>query len=400
MNVLPNRIQLLALASLLLLLTVAHSPLGFAEQSRSSELPYPAWELLEVTGIPSGGHGQSVAAVSDGFFILRQYSTSREPSILHLHVDDDATLWLTPIDFDDQTSESVLARLETGTATAWDGERFVYVLAGSAYARDRYDVLRFDTLTGSWEDFAPTSVTLDDGVTIAGAQGAGAAIAYAELDEGPYLYAVLGRARVQVSPRARWQPTVMIRYQLEGITNSWEIVSVFNEPMWPTDSMGRFCTDDGASLVVVGDHLYLLSGSNCDDLPTSTFARFELPLGPWEPLEPMLASVGANDGASLAWDGAGYIYAIAGGHCEFGPGKGATGVEFARFDLDTWRWSSLNPLPVPVGDHPGNRLVVHGEHLYLWQGTNRSCNGTPVDGGGNALYRILLSEIAELLSRP
>jgi hypothetical protein len=123
-------------------------------------------------------------------------------------------------------------------------------------------------------------------------------------------------------------------------------------------------------LTLAGEHLYFLHGCDCNDNPVTTFWRFSICTQEWEePLAAIPASVGANDGASLAWDGSRYLYATVGGANESKQGRRARGDEFFRFDLVTETWEELSPVPGLLGDAPGNRLAITDGYLYLWVGS-------------------------------
>jgi N-acetylneuraminic acid mutarotase len=131
------------------------------------------------------------------------------------------------------------------------------------------------------------------------------------------------------------------------------------------------CTDDGAALAWDGGRsLYALQGSDCQDQATHNFARFDLQDWRWEELPSIPEPV--NDGGSLVWDGARYLYAIV------GEGRGAY-----RFDTQKSSWEELADLPCPVGYYTGNRLAVIEGKVYAWQGSPSTW-----ECGGSALMRL------------
>ncbi len=346
---------LLAL-SLLLSAWAAGAPGGCPGSSFGGE-----WVWVGETTF-TGGNGQAVVATGTGFYVFRQYREGTRLDSARFEPGPNGSLQqgLHP------TIPSPPADLKTGTAAAWDGVRYVYFLAGGSYSDVRNYVLRFDTGDHTWSQMPSTPV----------AQGAGDALSYVEVQGRPFLYAVVGVARSQArGDRAAQRATrsVLLRYPLEaGLSGSWSILYDF----------GTTCVDDGSSLVWVGDYLYFLQGCNCDDEPVKFFSRWWLrdSTKSWTWLNSIPAQKGANDGASLAWDGERYVYATVGGANE--PAKGASGKEFFRYDLVCGTWETLPPLPVAIGNYPGNRLAVIGSDLFLWQGSE----------GGSAIYRLQLSD--------
>ena len=126
-----------------------------------------------------------------------------------------------------------------------------------------------------------------------------------------------------------------------------------------------------------------MHGCDCNDNPVTSFWRFSICAQEWEAsLEPIRAVIGANDGASLAWDGGRFLYATVGGANESKRGIEANGDEFFRFDLESMDWETLSPLPGLVGDTPGNRLAIVNGHLFLWVGSV----------SGNGVFRMKLAD--------
>jgi hypothetical protein len=355
-------VPLSALLALALLLSTwaAGSPGGCPGSSFEGE-----WVLVGATTF-TGGNGQVVVATGTGFYVFRQYTEGDRLDWARFEVSPDGTLL--------ESSHPVIPRppvdLKTGTAAAWDGTRYIYFLAGGDYKDDvRRYVLRYDTLGNSWSQMPETPV----------AQGAGDALAYVEVQGKPFLYAVVGVAADEVQSQSgerhkqRATQSVLIRYPLaEGLSGRWTILYNF----------GSTCVDDGSSLVWVGEYLYFLQGCNWRDQPVKYFNRWWLrdTTESWTWLNSVPAEKGANDGASLVWDGWRYIYATVGGCCEKSPP--ATGKEFFRYDLVCGTWERLPPLPVAIGDYPGNRLAIIGSYLFLWHGSE----------GGREIYMLRLEE--------
>jgi hypothetical protein len=146
------------------------------------------------------------------------------------------------------------------------------------------------------------------------------------------------------------------------------------------------CTDDGASLAWAGgQYLYALNGEWEETVPHNDFARFDLVAQAWEDLAqiPETAatggSAGVGDGASLLWIGAwndaevGVLYALGGGGVREEPG-----YSFYRYDTSGNSWEALAHLPCPVGEWVGNRLGYADGAIYCWQGYKSSpaCGGS------------------------
>jgi hypothetical protein len=129
-------------------------------------------------------------------------------------------------------------------------------------------------------------------------------------------------------------------------------------------------TDDGASLAWTGgDYLYALRGEWQEGNPNQDFARFHIPTKTWEDLSPIPENEGVGDGASLLWIGNwlsdynDYIFALGGGSCLEDPG-----YNFYCYRISSNRWEQLVPIPCPIGWYVGNRLGFANGHIYYWQG--------------------------------
>jgi len=256
--------------------------------------------------------------------------------------------------------------LETGAAAAWDGDRYLYFLFGAKYEEGRYDCMRFDLSLAAWDPVALPDTPY--------AQGAGDSLAYVQEEHRSYLYAVIGLASSQAEDRGvEERVSAFVRLQVEPtVKSSWEVLEEF-----------AFCVDDGSSLSVTDEYIYFLHGCDCGDQPVKTFWRYSIQAQQRETdLQPIPARTGANDGASLAWDGVRFIYATVGGAGE--SAKGALGDEFFRFDTEAEspdsQWQVLESQPCRLGDAPGNRLAVLYGYLFLWQGSST----------GSTIYRMQL----------
>lgn len=315
------------------------------------------WMKVGSTGF-SGGYGQVLVAIDGGFLIFRQYQAKAKLELERYTVREDGGISMTmrkawP------SARPVPPDFKPGTAAAWDGASRIYFLLGAHEEKDpRSFFYVYDISTDSWARLADTLEL----------QGAGNALVHVRIGDNEFLYAFVGQ---------RKQRTAFLRYHVAE--DRWEELTV---------PEGWVYTDDGASLVWPHDgYVYALQGSGFGDMPTPSFARFRLPVGPWENLAPVPDPAGVNDGGSLAWDGGRYIYAISGGHGEDKAWKKeASGRGFYLYDLVEHRWRTISPsLPCPIGKYTGNRLAVIGRFLFLWQGTPETW-----ERGGNGIWRMPL----------
>lgn len=326
--------------------------LGTAQAQQAPETTAFPWVQVGNTGF-TGGYGQVVVSIDEGFLILRQYQANQKLDLERYVVQEDGTVSLErrktlpkgraePPDF------------ETGTAAAWDGDKLIYFLLGGYEEEQRKWFYTYNLQTDSWARLEDTPAW----------QGAGDALVYVNGDTADFLYAFVG----QSARRAAF-----LRYSI--VEERWEELGM---------PEGWVYTDDGASLVWPHDgYLYALQGSGYEDMPTPSFARFRLPDGPWESRQSIPDPAGVNDGGSLVWDGGHYIYAITGGYGEDRKWKKeASGEGFYRYDLERegQEWEGLSPLPCPIGNYTGNRLAVVDNFLFLWLGTPGSweCGGKDI----------------------
>ena len=173
--------------------------------------------------------------------------------------------------------------------------------------------------------------------------------------------------------------STLARYVLK--TGMWEPLSL--NPRWK-------CTDDGASLAWTGgQYLYALNGEWEDTrAPHNDFACYDTQTGVWQDLAPIPemdstgGSAGVGDGASLlwigGWDDTKADYIYALGGGGYGE---VPGHSFYRYQISTGGWETL-PILCSVGEWTGNRLGYAGGHIYCWQGNKSSS-----ECGGSALLR-------------
>jgi hypothetical protein len=140
-------------------------------------------------------------------------------------------------------------------------------------------------------------------------------------------------------------------------------------------------TDDGASLAWTGgEYIYALQGEWEEKNPNQNFTRYYIPTKTWGDLSPIPEneSEGVGDGASLLWvrEYPAYIFALGGGSC-----LEESGYNFYQYNISSNDWEQRESLPCPVGNYVGNRLGFANGHIYYWQGTPGTW-----DCNGNAFY--------------
>ncbi len=201
-------------------------------------------------------------------------------------------------------------------------------------------------------------------------QGAGDAIVYSGYDG--MLYAFLGRAHYtgDYSPP---DSTYSIFARYDPNTDTWENLSF---PSWPG-------TDDGASLAWTGGrYIYALEGEFDENAPITSFARYDIETDTWENMSDIPAPDGVGDGGSLLWIGAydssysNIIYALDGNGCNETPG-----YNFTAYYINNDTWVHLEQLPYPIGYYVGNRLAYAQGKIFYWQGAPSSW-----DGDGTKVY--------------
>jgi len=296
------------------------------------------WLRVGQTDFP-GGLGQ--AFVSDGtdLYVLRQFLENNPISFQRLTVKEGLvvqTTNLTPPLFD----------LKDGTAMAFDPDGNLYVMFGGTYSDRRQYVARFTA--AQWTPLAPTPFE----------QGPGDALTFVSHRGQRYLYALIGAARSRRADAV----TAFIRYSFSD--RKWETLPV---PPWD-------CNDGGAALAWDGgEFVYALQGTDCNQKPTDTFARFYLTLGLWDRLSGVPKAV--SRGGSLVRSGSRYLFAATGSDTEF-QGRG-----FFAYDLTRQAWEETPPLNCSIGDYNGNRLAVIDGRTFYWQGApptwtdSAECNG-------------------------
>ena len=322
-------LHLLMLTALFLSLSCAVVQAGWVEMSNAPR---------------TGGYGEAVVGTGDNIYVARCMYATSTPSFSRYDPDTDS--W---------TSMSIAGLpsglFRSGTSLAWDHDNHIFVLCGGRYKdTNRRLFYRYDISANTWEHLADTPHP----------QGAGDAITWSDQDDR--VYAILG---------SNERGTAFARYNQD----SWETLT-FN-PTWTF-------TDDGASLVSVGEYLYVLRGEYSEHIPNGDFARYHIPTATWEGMNDIPESEGIGDGGSLLYIGdqmsghSDFIFALGGGWVYEEPG-----YNFYRYSISGNDWEQLESIPCPIGYYVGNRLGYANNSVYYWQGSPTSdlwvC-------GGDAFY--------------
>ena len=292
----------------------------------------------------AGGYGEAVVGTGDNIYVARCLYATRTPSFSRYDPDTDSWASMSTVGLP-------AGAFRSGTALVWDHGDHIYALCGGRYSdTNRMMFYRYNISANTWERLADTPHP----------QGAGDAIAWSEHDD--QVYAILGSDQ---------RGTVLARYNQD----SWETLT-FN-PTWTF-------TEDGASLVSVGEYLYVLRGEYSEHIPNGDFARYHIPTAAWTDMSDIPESEGVGDGGSLLYIGDwmsehdDHIFALGGGGVYEEPG-----YNFYRYSISGNDWEQLEQIPCPIGFYVGNRLGYANNSIYYWQGSPTSdlwvC-------GGDAFY--------------
>ncbi|HPT66181.1 MAG TPA: fibronectin type III domain-containing protein [Candidatus Woesebacteria bacterium] len=127
---------------------------------------------------------------------------------------------------------------------------------------------------------------------------------------------------------------------------------ISSEDRWVTLENAPHLAYNGADLVVLGDYVYAIYGSN-----TKNFSRYSIMTNTWEEREDMPDLV-AN-GSTIETDGT-YIYAL----------RGNSTSDFWKYNPTTDKWSDLNTPPAAIGS--GASLVYKDGYLYTPRGASNT----------------------------
>jgi hypothetical protein len=178
------------------------------------------------------------------------------------------------------------------------------------------------------------------------------------------------------------RPTYFMRY--DPSTDSWSDA--------PSDSPAGM--GDGASLAWTGgNYLYALRGEFFEDSALYDFWRYSISENIWTGMNSIPAdphsggSGGVGDGGSLLYVGywlptqADYIYALSGNQA-FPESPAIPDNRTYRYTISNGTWERLADLPFGVGYYVGCRLGYADNHIYAWQGAPSTWVG-----GGDDLVR-------------
>lgn len=303
----------------------------------------------------SGGYGEAVVGTGDSIYVVKCLYASSEP--IFYRYDTDLRTWNS-----EPTDGLPIGAFRTGTALAWDGERYIYALGGARYDDDpnRREFYRYDVILRLWTSLSESPH----------AQGAGDALTWSGYDSK--LYAFLGSAKHSggTAEFAVYDPSV----------GEWDIL----EMPWSN-------TDDGASLAWAGDgSIYALRGEYDETTPTGDFACYDIASGDWDQLAMLPGGGGIGDGGSLVWvedrqDGlSDVIFALSGGAATEEPG-----YEVYSYSIASATWTQEADLPCPIGYYVGSRFAFADGSLYYWQGSPTSAKWLC---GGDAFFAASLVE--------
>lgn len=296
----------------------------------------------------SGGFGEAVVGTGDYIYAARCMDVSYAPSF-----------WRYSPSTDSWTSMNISGlpprgAFRNGMSMAWDRDDHIYALFGGRYEDvNRTLFYRYSITNDVWEQLTNTTH----------AQGAGDAITWSEHDDR--IYALIGSNK---------RETMFAWYSYD----SWESLN-FSDSNWTF-------TDDGASLVSVGEYLYALRGEYDEYVPNRDFARYHIPTATWDDMSPIPERYGVGDGGSLLYIGdwmsehEDRIFALGGG----GAKNESPGYNFYRYSISCDGWEQLENITCPVGYYVGNRLGYANSTIYCWQGAPQ--NITKWICGGDAFY--------------
>jgi hypothetical protein len=303
----------------------------------------------QMTDAPvTGGYGQGLVTTGDSIYLIKCLYASSVPKFYRYDPRDDT--WHT---------EPVVGlpqgAFRNGTALAWDGSRYIYVLGGARYSdHNRCSFFCYDTLENSWCPLPDTQY----------AQGAGNALTWCGYDQ--MLYAFVG------SNSHNQGESYFLRYNPD-------------DSSWLSLPKAWQYTEDGASLAWTGEqYIYALRGKVDETSSTGHFSRFDISSETWETLEPIPATGGVGDGGSLLYIDSNHhqqqymLYAFPGGSALEEPG-----YEFYSYCINTATWTRESDIPCPVGYYVGNRLAYSEGSIYYWQGSPTTKKW---ECGGNAFF--------------
>ena len=166
----------------------------------------------------------------------------------------------------------------------------------------------------------------------------------------------------------------------DPVASSWETL----EPAWKN-------TDDGASLAWTGgEYIYALRGEYIETTPSYDFSRYDIHAERWDPMTAFPGKGGIGDGGSLLWIGqsmpeyADVLYVLSGGAVDEAPG-----FDLYTYSLASGAWSEAGLIPCPVGYYVGNRLGIASGSIYYWQGSPGSARWLC---GGDAFFAASLDQ--------
>ena len=297
----------------------------------------------------SGAFGEAVVGTGDKIYLAR---TSKATSSPEFFIYTAATRRWRELG----TGGLPAGAFRSGTALAWDDADTIYALVGGRQKNDtnRKDFFAYSISQNRWESLQDTPDP----------QGAGDALGWDSDDR--VLYALIGSSS-RGSGFAKYNPS----------SDTWDTLPL--NPSWD-------CTDDGASMAVVGRKIFAIKGECSETQPNGDFAVFLIDAQQWQDLADVPDPEGIGDGGSLVWPRGlsssfdpDFLYALGGNTVLEKPEN-----LFMRYDIALDQWERLPDSPCPVGFYVGARLAVVDDAIHLWQGSPKSAKWVC---GGDALLR-------------
>ncbi|MAE68972.1 MAG: hypothetical protein CME06_00725 [Gemmatimonadetes bacterium] len=211
-----------------------------------------------------------------------------------------------------------------------------------ATATSTPDFWRYDPISDLWE--SRDTSTLPDGVF-----RNGTALAW---DGDRTIYALAGARYNDLDRTEFW------RYDMVG--DFWLQIESTLGPQGAGNAL-NYCAWDGKLYAILGSRQH-----------GTTFVRYDPAQGSWYELTPPPQK--ADDGSSLAWAGAGSLYAFVGEYSETVPH-----FDFFEYDLASDEWSSLASVPDPGGVGDGASLLWAGAFDSRYTGSIHALSGGAVD---------------------
>jgi fimbrial isopeptide formation D2 family protein len=260
----------------------------------------------------------------------------------------------------------------------WDHGNYIYAVPGGSYADAAGKVVhafcRYNIANDSWETLPDTPMW----------QGTGDALVWVKLGANEYIYAWLGTTSYSVIMSGGTDPYAEL-WCFNITENSWDsqflkhVKGYFDYPSAGANAAqaeNGYGADDGTNLVWTGgDYIYYTPGAYTESLinkdEEKRFLRYTISSNTLAEMAspPDTGNGGIDDGGSMVYPGSGdYIYVIKGGD-DTGSGGGSPGYAFWRYKISNNTWETLDNLPVGVSSNNGCRICYAGSgKICYWVG--------------------------------